>query len=262
MFKKHIRNSIIVIFFVAIMSTMTFAQGTIVDRNSLDKGLVGINYSQSKDNMKVMISKGNSKEHYDLKSNMKYPLQFGNGVYTIQVLERVSGNKYRQVGKETVNLKLEDEKQVFLQSTQIVNWNKDMLAIKKAEELVKTSKTEDEKLQAIYDYVVKNISYDHKKASSVQSGYLPSVEKTLESKKGICYDYAALTGAMLRSVGIPSKLVMGYTSDVNSYHAWNEVYIDGKWKIIDTTYDSAYVKNNLRINMIKNSNDYKTTKIY
>lgn len=262
MFKKHIKNSIIVIFFVAIMSTMTFAQGTIVDTNSLDKGLVGINYSQSKDNMKVMISKGTSKEHYDLKSNMMYPLQFGNGVYTIQVLERVNGNKYRQVGKETVSLKLEDEKQVFLQSTQIVNWNKDMSAIKKAEELVKDCKTEDEKLQAIYDYVVKNVSYDHKKASSVQIGYLPSIDNTLVSKSGICYDYAALTGAMLRSVGIPSKLVMGYTSNIKSYHAWNEVYVDGKWKIIDTTYDSAYASKSIAINMIKSNKSYQSTKVY
>ncbi len=47
---------------------------------------------------------------------------------------------------------------------------------------------------------------------------------------------------MLRSIDIPTKLVMGYKNDIEKYHAWNEVYLDGKWINLDTTYDSAYVQ--------------------
>ena len=52
-------------------------------------------------------------------------------------------------------------------------------------------------LQAIYDYVTENLTYDYDLADTVESGYLPDVDATLESKKGICFDYAALTAAML-----------------------------------------------------------------
>ena len=51
-------------------------------------------------------------------------------------------------------------------------------------------------------------------------------------------------------------------SDITSYHAWNEVYLKGKWEIIDTTYDSAYAEKTVAINMIKNASDYRVEKIY
>lgn len=79
-----------------------------------------------------------------------------------------------------------------------------------------------EKVQTIYDYVVQNISYDRLLAAKVQSGYLPDIDQVLAKKKGICFDYAALMSAMLRSQEVPTKLVVGYTGSV--YHAWINVY--------------------------------------
>lgn len=61
---------------------------------------------------------------------------------------------------------------------------------------------------------MKTLTYDKKKAQTVQSGYLPNVDQVLASKTGICFDYAALMTAMLRSQGIPTKLVVGYTGNV------------------------------------------------
>ena len=70
--------------------------------------------------------------------------------------------------------------------------------------------------------------------------------RTLSTGKGICFDYAALMTAMLRSQGIPTKLEIGYSGEV--YHAWISTYIDeigwvdnviqfdGKsWSLIDPT---------------------------
>ena len=97
-----------------------------------------------------------------------------------------------------------------------------------------------------------NIVYDQQKADSVQTGYLPDVDETLSSKKGICYDYSALLACMLRAKNIPARLVMGYVSGVDVYHAWNEVYItdvgwvrtaiyfDGtSWQVADSTFGAA-----------------------
>ncbi len=262
MFKKHIKNSIIVIFFVAIMSTTTFAQASIVDTENLNKGVIGVNWEVNQDNMKVLISKGSSNANYDLKSDSKYPLQFGDGEYTIQVLEHVSGNQYRQLGREVVSLELEDERDLFLQSTHMLNWDEEMFAISKAKELTKNLKTDQEKVKAIYNYIINNVKYDHDKASKVQAGYIPTIDSTLESKSGICHDYAVLTGSMLRSLDIPTKLIMGYNVDIVQYHAWNEIFVDGEWKTIDTTYDAAYAQKNIKRNMIKDESDYEVIKTY
>jgi len=72
----------------------------------------------------------------------------------------------------------------------------------------------------------------------------------LERKKGICFDYAALMAAMLRSQNVPCKLVVGYAGEV--YHAWISVWteengwIDGMiffdghaWKRMDPTFASS-----------------------
>ena len=58
---------------------------------------------------------------------------------------------------------------------------------------------------------------------------MPNPDETLSSKTGICFDYASLGAAMLRAVGIPTKIVCGYVSPGQIYHAWIMVYIDGTW---------------------------------
>ena len=68
---------------------------------------------------------------------------------------------------------------------------------------------------------------------------------------------------MLRSIGIPTKLVKGYKNDIDGYHAWNEVYISEKgWVIVDTTYDSIYLENGTSINPVKNIKDYNKVREY
>ena len=44
-----------------------------------------------------------------------------------------------------------------------------------------------------------NITYDYVKANTVQSGYMSDPDATLKTKTGICFDYAALTAAMLEN---------------------------------------------------------------
>jgi len=107
-----------------------------------------------------------------------------------------------------------------------------------------------EEAAIIYNYVTQNIVYDFDLAENVQSGYLPVVDEILEKGKGICFDYAAVMTAMLRSQGIPTKLVIGYTGEI--YHAWIKVYhpdagwlddfiyFDGaEWSLVDPTYGAS-----------------------
>ena len=83
----------------------------------------------------------------------------------------------------------------------------------------------------------------------MDSDYLPDVDQTLETGKGICFDYAALTAAMLRSRDIPCKLQIGYAGTVK--HASISICIRSRgwvdqavefsgdsWFRMDPTFDS------------------------
>jgi hypothetical protein len=56
---------------------------------------------------------------------------------------------------------------------------------------------------------------------------------------------------------------MGYTSNVNGYHAWNEVYMESskKWIVVDSTYDSQ-VKGKVKVTMEKQASLYQVSKVY
>ena len=81
-------------------------------------------------------------------------------------------------------------------------------------------------------FVADHVKYDNAKAAKLaqQSGYMPDPDDTLKTGTGICLDYASLSAAMLRSMGIPTKLMTGYVGKDEVYHAWIMVYIDGTWK--------------------------------
>jgi hypothetical protein len=191
-----------------------------------------------------------------------FPLQMGNGAYSLRVMEQVEGTKFRTVSKEDVTLNLRDSRVVFNQSVQNIAWSKDSEAAKKAAELVKGKTTADDKIKAIYDFITKNIVYDFDKIDRLTSDYIPSPDATLREKKGICYDYSALFAAMLRSQGISAKLIKGDCDIVDVYHAWNEVYLEsqGKWVIIDTTVDAAFIAAGQKVDMFKDPKTYRTDK--
>lgn len=228
---------------------------SVVDASHQTDGYVDVKYTaKTTKPLRVTIEKaGGDKYTYTLKSDgtsERFTFTQGNGSYTIKVLENNAGTRYAVKQTVKVDVKLKDQYAPFLVSNQYVNYNSKSTAVAKAAELVKGAKTDLEKVDLIYAYICNNIAYDTKKASSVQTGYLPSVDATLKSKTGICFDYAAIMAAMLRSQDIPTQLVTGFVSPNGAYHAWNEVYIKGKgwiktgelyfdgskWTLMDSTF--------------------------
>jgi len=216
--------------------------------NTKDTGTVKINVVAKTDKrVKVSIEKSDDRYNYDLKGDTaieSFPLQWGNGEYTIRVLIQSADSKYAVALSTKYTLDLKDNKLPFVNSNQLVNFNKDTEIVKKAAELVKDEKVILAKVEAIYKFVISSLEYDTKKAATVQSGYIPDVDKIINSGMGICFDYAAVFAAMLRSQGIPAKLVMGYVKIPDSkdpvYHAWNEFYHEekGGWfKINEMKFD-------------------------
>lgn len=233
-----------------------------IDTNRVKEGIVRISYEGLSKKTKVMVEKGSTVYYYDLKNEEDFfPLQFGDGNYTVSVLENVSGTKYKLLTKKSFKADIE-ENAVFLKSAQPVLWNTDMEAIKLANDLAKGKRDSQEVVQAIYEYIVSNIDYDYTKMDKLSSDYIPDIDLVLKDGKGICYDYSALFAAMLRSQGIAAKLVKGYRDGINVYHAWNEVYLNGNWKIIDTTIDAYMLNDGTSNSMFQDESKYDKLKEY
>lgn len=239
------------------------------DNTKVPTGTVGAKYTpESEKRIKTRVQLGETDKYdYDLFGRKDYeyfPLQLGNGDYSVTIFENVTDTKYRPVKSQNVKADIPDKLLVYKASVQTVNWNKDMAVIKKAQELTKNLKTDKDKVSAVYQYVVSAISYDYDKINKIDSTYVPDIEAVIKAGKGICYDYAAVLAAMLRSLNIPTKLVKGYSSNVKEYHAWNEVYLaaEKRWMVIDTTYDSVMKKNKQSYKMEKEPEKYKMSRQY
>lgn len=178
-----------------------------------------------------------------------FPLSDGNGNYKVTVLERVT-DKYAVVLSASIRVTLKDEFAPFLRPNQYVDYETAPKTIEKAAELTKGETEPLGKVEKIYNFVVETLSYDKGKAQTVKSGYLPVLDDVLAAKKGICFDYASLMAGMLRSQGVPCKLVVGYAG--TAYHAWINVwteetgwidgviYFDGSaWQRMDPTFASS-----------------------
>ena len=188
-----------------------------------------------------------------------YPLQLSSGEYEISLLRHIVFNRYRVAQRLVVEFKGCDLK-VYLNETQYFETNEKLERI--FDEIFAGAEADMEKFNRAYDYILNNIVYDHEKAKNVKPPYVPNPYKTITNKSGICFDYASLLATMLRYVDVPTRLVKGYSNHVNSYHAWNEVYIDGEWHIVDSTVDAVYFKNNIRFDTFKPMEDYRKASQY
>ena len=165
---------------------------------------------------------------------MFFPLQLGDGHYTFRVMENIEGNKYLEYYKSEADVTIADPLDPFLRPNTYSNYTEDSECAKKAKDFAENSADVEEFIEQIYDYVCDNIKYDRELAENVQSGYLPDPDNTMATKKGICLDYASLAAAMLRSQGVPTKIIFGYVAPNDVYHAWNKFYTEeGGWTLVE-----------------------------
>lgn len=244
----------------------------ILDYSNAKDGYVMASWRGGSAQVKVLIKgPGGTQYQYDLRTDGRYetyPLSDGSGSYSVNVYKNIEGTQYATVLGCTLDVKLADEFGPFLRPNQYVNFSAESRAVAKAAELCAGTADNLEKVGRIYRFVIDNVDYDREKAKTVKSGYLPDVDETLASHKGICFDYAALMTAMLRSQNVPAKLIVGYTGSV--YHAWINVwseregwieatiYFDGRqWKLMDPTFASGSGSSESILQYIGNGDNYK-----
>ena len=160
----------------------------------------------------------------------------------------------------------------YLYPNQYVNFSAASPCVEKAKELATPCNNDLEVVSNIYNHVINTVTYDYKKAETVQSGYLPNPDDTLATHTGICLDYACLMASMLRSQRIPTHMEVGYAGEV--YHAWISTYIqdigwvngiiqfDGiNWSLMDPTFASSTDAKELK-KFIGDGSNYSVKYIY
>ena len=85
-----------------------------------------------------------------------------------------------------------------------------------------------EKVKAVHMYLCGLVTYDNNPTTESHTAY-----GALVDRKAVCEGYAKAYKLLLNKLGISCEIV------INKEHAWNEVYIDGKWYFCDTTNDSV-----------------------
>lgn len=235
----------------SILSDGSLAQ---IDYSSIQDGYVCAKLLQSVDGIKIQISKDDKKYNYDLASldYVSFPINMEDGLYTLKILQQIEGDRYAICASQDVQVTLTDANSPYLYPNQIVDYNSSSLVYSKSFEIVKNDEDDLTRVAHLFQYVVNTLDYDDDKAKNVSDSFhLPDIEGSLESGKGICFDYAASLAALCRIQGIPAKVIVGWT-DIE-YHAWVEIYIKDKgwinpkiyfkkrkWNLVDPTFaDSA-----------------------
>ena len=208
--------------------------GVLFDTSHLSEGYVAV-LATSSVRLKFQVSSNGVDYYYDLPSDgtpISCPLTAGSGSYTFTAWENTTGQRYAELDSITdVEVSLADEFQPFIRPSIYCDYDASSKSTKLANDLTADAQNEGDVLRSIYDWIVDDIAYNEGKAAQLAdaTGYLPSPDATTDEGSGICFDYASLAAAMLRSQGIPCKIITGYVSPDDIYHAWNMVYIDGTW---------------------------------
>lgn len=116
--------------------------------------------------------------------------------------------------------------------------------------IINDNMTDVEKVIAIHDYLIMNVTYDEEvinllyqnitNASNYQSFYLEGV---FLDKKAVCEGISKAFASMCNVEGIPCVMVEGKpkANPQGAGHAWNKVYVNGNWYIVDITSDGAII---------------------
>lgn len=250
------------------------AKAGALDLSQAGQGYVHVYYNSEKQlHVGVSVDGGVERHHaYTAGEEKRIPLPPGGDHIAVRLYEHAGGHEFRVVAAQSVTLSTGAQAvpetpvkqaggsdpaatvpvaattptaassyQAFLRSVPEIRFAEGDAVHKKAQELIKNKTTTEQKAMAIYSYIAANFTYDWSLYDAVRNGevknYTPDPNAALRAKTGVCYDIASLYAAMLRSVGIPAKMIKGNSVPAGGYHAWNSVYDSERdaWVELDVT---------------------------
>lgn len=231
--------------------------------NFSEPGIISVCFDSQPSTYQVLMIKANGQDvvYPLIHISDSFPCQFGTGEYTATVLEHQHGDEYLPLNSWNYQLNSSTDN-IFLQSIQNINWTKNAPYIQSyASSFSKTGNTQLF-IKVVHDDMVKHFNYDYQKLSTVTNPYVPDNTSLYKSKVGICYDFSSYFAAVMRAYDIPCKLVKGYRTGIDSYHAWNEVYDGNTWQTVDISYDINLKEMNVVSDVYQDSSNYKRVHEY
>ncbi len=274
-----VRDNTSVVYVPTAAGTATY-EGTsaVIDTSNANEGYIMVKYiGEAGAKVKMQLTlEGSEPYTYNLTKPNEFetfPLVKGSGKYSVTINLNITGNQYAVVDSTTFEAQIASNLSAYLYPNQYVNFNASSNAVQVAKDLASGATSDLEVVERVYNHIISNITYDYALAESVGTNYLPVVDNTLATGKGICFDYASLMAAMLRSQGIPTQLVIGYAG--STYHAWVSVYtpetgwiynmfeFDGyNWVRMDPTFAASNDNNNAILQYIGDGSNYNAMYFY
>lgn len=233
-------------------NTRTIGRLTI-DFSNYNEGYVMLKTEPTDKKMKIVVIHDDvDRIQYDINNTGQYevfPLQYGNGNYNFLLYEHMYDTKYQKLESVTLKANMPDTNRCFLYPNQYINYDENTLAITYARDLCKGITDPQEKVNTIFtaicwedethymqqdDGTILAYKMAKNRYGTVSDDYIPAIDKTFRENMGVCRDWAGLVTAMLRSVGVPTKFMVG--TYCNEGHAWISVIIDGQEHPMDPTY--------------------------
>jgi len=172
-------------------------------------------------------------------------------LYTISLFLIFGGSLYGQVGN-IIGKKQSRVKHANKNETAVLTKNL-------AQRITKDSRSDSEKVYAIYRWIATNVSYDHQLRlnTDLQKKIYVSEENIIKNvlgrRKALCGGFAFLFKDLCENVGVSAEVVHGFTKNYSSEipdnniptHTWNVVKLNGHWELLDITWAIAYGQSNI-----------------
>lgn len=107
-------------------------------------------------------------------------------------------------------------------------------------------------VKRFHDWITWHVAYDND-AFYGRGEDIATAEEVAGLGRATCGGFADLLGAFCAEVEIPYRKVVGYSRESYdtirnemAYHVWGQVFLEGRWYIVDPTHDSRYSVNRNR----------------
>lgn len=99
-------------------------------------------------------------------------------------------------------------------------------------EKTKDCKTDLEKALVVHEHICDTVRYTEELGVRAHD-----IEGSILEKRAVCEGYALAYKYYMNRLGIPCKVVSGVSNKLP--HAWNQIQLNGKWYLVDTTWDDS-----------------------
>jgi transglutaminase-like putative cysteine protease len=189
-------------------------------------------------------------------------LPYGPGKYRIKAWYSQNPSRYQSPSEQRyygqVDVTNTDTRDLsyLLPSGDVQSDDPEIVAL--ARDITAGASSDSEKAHQIHEWITHNIAYD---TDSYFSGTYTTKDvdalSTLHERASICNGYANLYAALARASGLRTRVIVGAIiwptlrqtweqTGTTQKHAWDEVYVDGRWITLDSTWDSGNVDFNQR----------------